>query len=86
MIRVELFEMARRLAGTATVDVDGRTLGEVLTAVAARHPALVPEVIDGDRPGVRWRASIGGRRFVEDPATPVAPGDRIVLISALAGG
>jgi molybdopterin converting factor small subunit len=86
VIRVELYEMARRLAGVPFVDVEAQTLGEALAEAARRVPALRGEVIDGDRPGPRWRASVGGRRFVDDPATPLSDGDSIVLVSALAGG
>jgi molybdopterin converting factor small subunit len=86
VIRVELYETARRLAGVAQVDVEARTLGEALREVARRHPALLGPVIDGDRPARLWRASVGGRAFVEDPGTPLADGDAVILVSALAGG
>lgn len=86
MIRVELYEGARQLAGVASLDVEAATLGEALSAVARRHPALEPRVIEGDRLARHWRASLNGRHWIEDPQTPLAPGDALVLVSALAGG
>lgn len=86
MIRVELYEGARTLAGVGAVEVEARTLGEALRAVAARHPALAPRVIEGDRPAAHWRASRNGDAFVDDPATGLDDGDTILIVSALAGG
>lgn len=86
MIRVELYEGARRIAGVAQVEVDAGTLGGALAAVAALHPELTPRVIAGNRLAHHWRASINGRRFVDDPETALKDGDAIVIVSALAGG
>lgn len=86
MIRVELFEGARTLAGRAALEVEGRTLGEALADLEARCPALAPRVLHAGRLAPHWRASLGGRRFVEDPATPLQDGETILLVSALAGG
>lgn len=85
-ITVELYEGARQLAGVAESLVRAATLGEALAAAAALHPALSPRVIIEGRLAPHWRASLNGRRFVEDPATPLTDGDAIVLVSALAGG
>ena len=86
MIRVELYEMARHLAGVAAVEVEAGTLAEVLAAVRRRHPELEPQVIVGDRLAAQWRASIDGGPWIEDPVTVLSPGDVLVLVSALAGG
>ena len=86
MIRVELYEGARRLAGVEAVEVEAATLGEALDAVRRRYPALEPRVLVGDRLAPHWRAGLNGRTWIEDPATPLTPGDAIVLVSALAGG
>ncbi len=85
-VRIELYEIARRLAGVDRADVHGRTLGEVLAALAARFPALEGPVVVRGRLTAHWRASLGGRRFLDDPAAPLVPGDVLVLVSALAGG
>ena len=86
MIRVELYEGARQIAGVAEVNVEAATLGEALDAVRALYPALEPRVLIPGGLAPHWRASVGGKRFVEDPATPLEPGDAVLLISALAGG
>lgn len=83
---LELYEMARRLAGRPEVRVEADTLGEALTALGRRHPALVGPVLARGGLATHWRASVGGRTFTTDPATPLAAGDRVVLVSALAGG
>lgn len=85
-VRVEFYEGARQRAGTAEVEVRAATLGEALLALAACCPGLVPDVITGNRLAPHWRASINGRRFVEAPHTPLADGDALLLLSALAGG
>ncbi|MFV1958158.1 MAG: MoaD/ThiS family protein [Planctomycetota bacterium] len=86
MIRIELYEVARRLAGREAIDVEARTLGDALEALAAVCPALEDIVVRKGRLTPHWRASLGGRTFVEDPATPLAPGDHLVLVIAMAGG
>ncbi len=86
MIRIELYEGARSLAGVDALEVEAATLGAALRALAAAHPALAPRVIDGDRPAAHWRVNRNGDAFVDDPATPLEAGDTILVISALAGG
>ncbi len=86
MIRVELYEVARRLAGVASLEVEASTLGEALQAVRLRYPVLEPDVIVGRRLAPQWRASRNGREWIEDPDTPLEVGDALVLVSALAGG
>ncbi len=86
MIRVELYEGARVIAGVAETEVDAATLGGALTALARKYPALEPRVIESGRLARHWRASINGRRFVDDPETSLKDGDAIVIVSALAGG
>lgn len=85
MIRVEFFDVARRRAGVALVEVPAGPLPEVLRAVAARLPNLVPEVIVDGRLDPHFRASRNGREFVE-PDDVLHEGDSLLLLSALAGG
>ena len=86
MIRIELYEGARQIAGVAAVTVDATTLGEALDALRRLHPELEPRVLVPGGLAAHWRASLGGRVFVEDPATPLAPGETVLLVCALAGG
>jgi len=85
-VRIELYEVARQAAGVASVDVEAETLGEALTALGARHPALEGRVVEKGRLASHWRASVDGKVFVEDPATPLPRGAHVVIVSALAGG
>lgn len=85
-IRIELYETARGLAGTDHVDVQARTLGEALEFLGRRCPALEGDVVSRGRPTTTWRASVNAGVFADDPLTPLADGDAIVLVSALAGG
>lgn len=86
MIRVEFYEGARTLAGVDATAVEADTLGAALDAARTAFPALAGRVIDGNRPAAHWRVSHNGDVFVDDPATPLADGDTILLVSALAGG
>jgi molybdopterin-guanine dinucleotide biosynthesis protein A len=85
-VRIELYEVARRAAGVASVDVEARTLGDALRELGQRLPALEGRVVRDGRLAPHWRASVDGKVFVEDPLTPLADGTNIVLVSALAGG
>ncbi len=86
MIRVELYEGARQIAGVAALDVEARTLGDALDAVRAAHPQLEPRVLVPGGLAPHWRVSVGGRQFVEDPTTTLEPGETLLVVSALAGG
>jgi molybdopterin converting factor small subunit len=86
VIRVELYDVARRLAGRERVDVVATTIGEALLAAVRACPGLAEAVLADGRPSPHFRVSVGGARFVEDPATVLADGDSLVVISAQAGG
>lgn len=85
-VRVEFFDVARIRAGVASADVTGATLGEALAAAARALPGLVPGIVRDGALAPQVRASLGGERFVEDPLTPLVPGDAVLLLSAQAGG
>lgn len=86
MIRLEFYDLARARAGKAFLDVDAATLGGALRAAAAACPGLVPDVVRGDALADHFRASRNGHAFVEDPATSLADGDTVLILSAQAGG
>lgn len=85
-VTVELYGIARRRAGADAVALEAATLGEALSALEAAHPALAGEVVSGGRLAPHWLANLDGREFVEAPGTPLPPGARVLLLSALAGG
>jgi molybdopterin-guanine dinucleotide biosynthesis protein A len=82
LVRVELYDVARRLAGRERIDVDAATLGDVVRELSAACPALGRELTAA----AHWRFSLGGERFVDDPRTSMADGDSLLVLSAQAGG
>jgi molybdopterin converting factor small subunit len=85
-VTLELYGIARRRAGTASVSVRAATLGQALAALEEAHPALSGEVVRSGRLAPHWRASLDGKAFVEEPATPLPAGAKVLVLSALAGG
>lgn len=89
-VRVEFLGLARRRAGRADVVLvlEGRqtSLGAVLHALAQRLPALGQELTTGGELAAHWTVCLDGARFVRDPATPLADGACLWLMSADAGG
>jgi len=85
-VTVELFGIPRARAGVAEVIVSGNCLGEVLVDLARCCPGLATACLDGRnlRPG--YTANLRGERFVTDPETPLANGDRLLLMALDAGG
>ncbi len=89
-VRVELFGIPRLAAGVREVIVPwspGLTLAGVPERLAACCPALRGSVVTSGgtlAPGFVFNRN--GRDFLRDPATPIAPGDLLLLLSADAGG
>jgi molybdopterin-guanine dinucleotide biosynthesis protein A len=78
---IELFGTARQTAGQAEVRTGAGTLRAVLGAlepdlVLCRDDAVSPHVL----------VSLNGEQYVDDPALPVGPGERILILEACAGG
>jgi molybdopterin converting factor small subunit len=85
-ITVELFGIPRERAGVARVEADGARLADILAELVGRFPRLADECIAGGRLQKGYLANLNGQRFVSDPATPLAPGDALLILSADAGG
>jgi len=86
MATVILPTTLRNLAGgDAGHRIDGRTVGEVLAALEARHPRLAGWVLD-ERRRLRQHVSVfvGPRRAGLDDA--VEPGDQVYVVQAISGG
>jgi molybdopterin converting factor small subunit len=84
-MHVEFFGVSRDRAGTADLEVQADTLGRLLGTLAARMPGLA-ELIVVDRLHPSLAASLNGDRFISDPETPIAADDRVLILSADAGG
>jgi molybdopterin converting factor small subunit len=82
---VEFFGIPRERAGIAELEIEAATLGEAITLVAARFPRLSELVVDGRlHPSIA--ASLNAGTFISDPATPLRSDDRLLVLSADAGG
>jgi molybdopterin converting factor small subunit len=86
MITIELFGVPRLRAGREAVAVEAASLGEALSALAEACPALDPAVVSAGRLSPYYLVAKNGLHVTADPATPLAPGDVLVLLSAEAGG
>ena len=84
-MRVEFYGVPRERAGTANLEVDANTLGELFGTLAARIPSL-GEFICEDRLQSTLVANLNGDQFVSDPATPLDRNDCVLILSADAGG
>jgi molybdopterin converting factor small subunit len=88
-MHVEFFGIPRERAGVSHLEVQAGTLGQLLGTLAARIPAL-GNVLAADQCADRLHpafvANLNGDRFVSDPATPLHDNDRVLILSADAGG
>jgi molybdopterin converting factor small subunit len=75
--------------GAREVEASGRTVGEVLDALVAAHPALGGQILGPDGELHRFvNVYLNGQdvRYLDGPATAVADGDEVRLLPAMAGG
>jgi sulfur-carrier protein len=84
-MHVEFLGVPRERAGCDELDVEADTLGRLLGTLAARMPGLA-ELIVVNRLHPSLAASLNGDRFISDPETPLGDGDRVLILSADAGG
>ena len=76
-------------AGVSEIAVDGTTVAEVLDQLEAAHPGFKERLLDGDgqlRRFVNLYVADDDVRFRDGLATPVADGDTVSIIPAVAGG
>lgn len=88
---VELFGVARMLSGTSEIALTlqpGATVSHLLAALVANVPVLSGRVIspDGSRLIDGYACNVNGVEFVRTAARAVHPGDRVMILSADAGG
>lgn len=84
-MQVEFLGVPRQRAGVSALDIDATTLGELVEALASRFPTL-GELIEQDRLHPSLAANLNGDRFVNDPATPLAADDCLLILSSDVGG
>jgi hypothetical protein len=87
-VTVELFGVPHRLAGTPLVELDASTVGEALTRLAERCPALVGPVLASGRLLPAYRLNLNGDEFlIGDPdARGLREGDCLLVVALDAGG
>ena len=84
-MHVELLGLPRERAGVAELELEAATLGQLFAELTRRFPSLSDLLIkQGMRPSIV--ANVNGDRFVMDPATPLEDDDRVLILSADAGG
>ena len=75
--------------GDSEVQVDGATVGDVLSALEAKHPGISERILDDDG-GIRRFVNVfladDDVRFLDGLATPVPDGETVAIIPAVAGG
>jgi len=75
--------------GEALVAVEGSTVGEALKALDAAHPGFADRLFDADG-GLRRFVNVfladEDVRFLDGLATPVAGGQTLSIVPAVAGG
>ena len=84
-MHVEFLGVSRERAGIAELEVQAETLGRLLGTLASRMPGLA-ELIDVDRLHPSLVANLNAERFISDPGTPLRNDDRVLILSADAGG
>jgi len=88
-VSVELFGVARMVAKTQSVALalpQEATLAYVFSALAEQLPALVGRVIDSAGLLSGYTCNINGLDFVRAPSAKINSGDKILILSADAGG
>jgi molybdenum cofactor guanylyltransferase len=88
---VELFGMAQLLAKTKTVSLalpQEATLSHLFFALAERLPILVGRVISPEKRNLisGCACNVNGLEFVRNPSAKIRTGDKILILSADAGG
>jgi molybdopterin converting factor small subunit len=85
-IVVEFYGLPRQRAGRAELRVPAGTVGETLAVVEKACPGLGGLVQADGRLAPHYLLSINGRRFVVDLKHQLHSEDRMLLLSADAGG
>jgi molybdopterin synthase sulfur carrier subunit len=76
-------------SGSAQVDVDGATIGEVLSALESQHPGFSDKLFDDSGALVRYVnvfVDDDDVRFMDGLATAVPDGATVSIMQAVAGG
>jgi hypothetical protein len=85
-VTVEFFGIPRLRAGRSELIIAAATIAELLATVERECPGLTGLRRPDGRLSPQYLLSIDGRRFVTDVAESLGTGERVLLLSADAGG
>jgi molybdopterin converting factor small subunit len=85
-VTVEFYGVPRARAGRSELTVPATTVAEALAEVAGACPGLTGLRQPDGRLAPQYVLSLDGERFLTDPAERLRSGDRLLLLSADAGG
>ena len=85
-ITIELFGMPRARAGVKEVVVSASSVAEALSEVIKKCPTLTDVFKADGSLSSQYLLSLDGQRFVTDLSQPLRSDDRLLLLSADAGG
>lgn len=85
-VTVEFLGIVRHRAGCESAEFQAETLQQLWNAVERRFPCLEGVCISEGQLQPGYLASVGGLRFTRSPELILSEGDRILLLSADAGG
>ena len=88
-VTLHLPTVLAKLADGRVVEAGGSTVGETVAEVAARYPNLAPRLRDADGrpyPFVTFYLNDEDIRFQGGFNAPVADGDELTVVPAIAGG
>ncbi|MFN4257813.1 MAG: MoaD/ThiS family protein [Gemmataceae bacterium] len=78
--------MARQRAGRAELAAEAHAIRDLLWAVERACPGLEGLIREDGRLSPHYLLSLDGQRFVDSLDEPLRPGQRVLLLSADAGG
>ena len=84
-MHIEFLGIPRERAGISGLEIEAATLGQALHALAERFPRLGELVVEG-RLHPSLAVSLNTDEFISDPATRLQADDRLLILSADAGG
>lgn len=82
---IEFYGIPRQRAGRADLPIRADTVSDALAAVVKACPGLHDVLLRGNL-APHYRVSVDGNRFVTEMNERLAPGTRLLLLSADAGG
>jgi len=85
-VTVEFLGVPRQRAGRAELVVAAGTIAETLAAVERSCPAFTDLMWADGQLAPQYILAVNGRRFLRNLDHVLAPGDRLLVLSADAGG